>query len=1168
MPLNPTFLGPDLQYREIFNFSTTSAYRFFEGTMDPDTVDMQVSIRGSSFTSDPDLIYFEGSSFTIPNPAAFPEGLNLFAGDNEILVKSILTNGTVTASSSINARLSQEDDILSTLTAPSGISIERFDRVVTTSVVGLDDENVQGYNFYCATSPGGGTAGYSRINPSLTISSATEEAFTALGELTVDASIKTNLDGSPAADPLFMVYRGTQEDNVEEILQTDFYTVIEISELVSKLRTSLVLESVSEIQKFSFTHDRQSSFNSTLNPAIPNAAFSAIPTGDPLYYVITAIYYLNGVEYESTFSPEVSGAPLLITPQVGTLPTVSRQQITRDTVLSIFRSSPQVDVKPGSVIRDTFLDPFSSEAERLRFIIGFLHDAQSFSTLLPIDDPGFTGSSIPINQSPYKQALKLALYLDSDTATQAVIDGSFDKLGSNYGKSRRPGARSKGSVTLFTKVRPNTDLNFPLGQRITLGGVNFLLTSPASISTAGAGSFFDPTTGRYSTTAFIQAEVSGLTGNIAPSIGTVERAPLGVQVQNEAPTFGGKGEETNRELALRAQGALSAVDSGTMQGYTETAIEVAGVSQVNVIDADHTLMARDVNSAGTHIGGKVDIWVRGESLGTVTDTFAFTFEIKTEAQFEVVGDIQNLIFRAVDSNLTVENPLIEMLEIDVYAIYFKNVTKGYNFDLTNVTYLTYNTIQLDSSLNDPTDIYLQDELRGSYRYRTSNNYVFTRQPVRELVSFVGQESGTLDSSVYELFKLEDPLLLGYSSEANDYIQVDSPTITVPSPNPLSVINENHVILDGVEYLNNLGANPLTVKVFNSDRTVEYDSPYTLTPDYTFIPGNATTALGIQTTAGTAIVEGQTILIDYSHDENFTVSYIPNVLLGVVQQAVNQTRHITADVLIKEATPIPTDLTFVVVLQNSNDRTVTINQVDALIRTALAQFFGALSIGEPVRPSDIIRIVDGVDGVSYVITPLSKMVKGEDALILRESLLSSQNSDSLQITAWSTSQVTTWLLKNPLTASTINSGGPSNYFRMVHKDEGVLNYYDVAPNVGGLPLNSASGGCFIIGETGLNIPGYTDDATLEATYIFDTNPDLKATQLVAKRKELTQNRVLLSLEPSEHPQEAAYTATYIVAEGEGVKNVDPGAIGFLTLGNIEITYDQDYDYKSRVLGRSV
>ena len=69
----PTFLGPDGQYRSEFIFTTDLEYRFFVGQCPADTAYMQISVRGGPMLDDPDLITFEGDSFIIPNPVKYPK---------------------------------------------------------------------------------------------------------------------------------------------------------------------------------------------------------------------------------------------------------------------------------------------------------------------------------------------------------------------------------------------------------------------------------------------------------------------------------------------------------------------------------------------------------------------------------------------------------------------------------------------------------------------------------------------------------------------------------------------------------------------------------------------------------------------------------------------------------------------------------------------------------------------------------------------------------------------------------------------------------------------------------------------------------------------------------------------------------------------------------------
>ena len=69
----PEIKGPDGTYRKSLLYSTTRGLASFEGTIDPDTVFMEVSLRGGAFIQDPGMVPFEGSSFRVPNPVVFPD---------------------------------------------------------------------------------------------------------------------------------------------------------------------------------------------------------------------------------------------------------------------------------------------------------------------------------------------------------------------------------------------------------------------------------------------------------------------------------------------------------------------------------------------------------------------------------------------------------------------------------------------------------------------------------------------------------------------------------------------------------------------------------------------------------------------------------------------------------------------------------------------------------------------------------------------------------------------------------------------------------------------------------------------------------------------------------------------------------------------------------------
>ena len=1151
----PQFKGSDGILREVYRVTTTVANRFFNGVTDSDTVDLQVSVRGGAFTSNPDYVSFEGTTFTIPNPSAFPDGLQLLPGENDVRVRAVLTSGRITQEGQALAVLVPQDT--TSAVAPSGFFMERQDHTVRLVIEGLTDDRIIGYNFYGSTSAGGGLEGYTRINPEPMISSTLVADERVLGTMTLDAMVVLNSEGDHADDPMYIRFSGTQEDSTETVLQTDFMELVEIPETTNQLRTEITLKEVRQVRQFSFIHDRASTVNSG-NPSIPNSAFNSLALGDPIYYVSTAIYSIDGLEYESPFSPELAGGPLVVTPTVGTFPSVTRQEIVRDTVLSIYRTQPELRVDPGSALRDTFIDPFSTEAERLRFIVDFLHRSQSFSTLLAVDDPQGIGEPIPVSQSPYKQALLRAFFLKKAGDVQILIDNAFDKLASNYGVVRQGGKRARGEVTFFVGSRPSSTIPVPLGQTVLGGGTRFRTTSPATISASGAGTGFNPVTGRYSARAFVQAEDTGASGNLAArQISVVEGGQLGLQVVNESRLFGGQDEESNRDLAVRTMLRLASVDSGTLQGYLENAIQVPGVVEVAVVESGNSLMMRDFNDAGRHVGGKVDVWLRGNSQARVTDTFAFGFDVARDMHFVPAGDLSTLTFRALDKRLTPANPIIELLDIEEFGIAFHNSSKSYDFDITGAVAVAFDTIKLLETYNDPTQLSLGDDIRGSYRYRTSRKLILTRQPVDYVVSVTGTRSGTLSLLDYNLYRASDPLNKGRSTIAGDYVQVvQAKTNSIPSPLPIRVTGEAHVILDGLEYLDSLGINPLTVKVFNADRSIEYLGPFSTETqrDFTMQDEVGDKPVALKTVSGSRILSGQAILVDYSHDENFVVEYESNGVIRVVQDIIDRDSHITADAIVKEAVPVAVDITGTVILSVGQSQRV----VDLRVRSALSLLFSRLGLGDPVRKSDVIRAIDAVQGVSYVTVPMVKLAYGDDSLMVREPVLTDTPADRFLITSWSTDTVNTFVLTNALKATTIHGGGATHEFRGVFQDELQMELQNGAPDSNGVPLKLKAGRAFIIGSDGLVIPGYSDTTTLKTAAPFATD-----SEILVQRKALTAGRTLLTLksevptgDTADDPTKHKYTATYVTNNDSGVKNIVPSPIQYLTLGTVTLDYDED------------
>ena len=1146
MSIQPKFLSPDGEYRAIYDFSTTVESKFFRGKCDPNTAFMQISIYGRDYEDDPDLIAFEGDTFIIPNPSSYSDGFRLFAGVNEIKIRSVLTNGTTTEESIIRVSLIQDTNRFS-YSSPTGVRVERGNSTVTISAeIPYSSASFIGMNFYVSTEMGGGNVGYNRINPD-TIDDIYEqsEESTTIGNLIIDSEVLLDENGNQVSDPLYFRIRGEQESQSGQTLKAEYNQRLELQESVTKLRTTTTIESMRSVVRYAFTHNRQFTLASAI-PTIPYNEVSSVPSDIPLYYAVTAIYFdqIQKIEYESSFSVEVVGIPLNVTTQIANLPSVSRRDVVREITKSIYRSNPNIAVQPGSVLRDTFIDPLSGETVRLRFILDFFSRAQSFSTLLQIDDPAQTGFSVDVGRSQYKQALAQAFYLTTPQAVQNLIDSSFDKLANNLGVRRLGGRRSRGEVTFYTNATPSSNIVFPIGTRVTNGSLTFQTTSFTSISLNNLSSHYNPNTGFYETTAFVECVSSGVSGNL--SSGQIKQVNIpNVFVTNRSVMFGGRDGETNRQLAIRTQNTVASVDTGTLQGYTQQLAGMSGVAESKVVSSGNPLMVRDLDKdLNQHKGGKVDIYVRGVNYSQVTDNFAFSFQVQKDIQFEVVGDPQDLIFQARDLGLSPTNPIIEMLDFpnENPPYGFRNHSRGYDFVLTNVTILSYNRIQLDSTYNDPSNLDLTDVVMGDYRYRTSNTFTMTRQPVFSLDGIVNSSGSAVSSLSYSLYRNSSILDEGYSTLAKDYLQITSDS---ELGSILTVTDEEHILVGGtLDYLRYFGVNVLTIVVTDEDGIV-YNSPSTDFPDYRVIVEGQSYA--IQRTENSQIPSGSFVFVSYKYDENFTVTYTVNALLGTVQNSIDEKRHITADILVKESVRNTVDISATIILKQGFD----ISVVDTKVRSRIFNFFNGLSFGEPVRQSDLIEIIDNTEGVSYVVVPLTKMARGEGSLVVRELIDTSEIGDTIEITEWETTTTKTYLVKDELNSVTTNGGGSPNEFRAVFKNGTEMELLVEIPNSEGVPFKENPNRAFIIGNGGLSIKGYNDLDTLKVQY-----PSLTENELYGLQVSLSRNRVLITLPFDESPTTCVFQTTYFVGESIGVSSIEPNQIEYLVLGEIEFIYDGD------------
>jgi len=1117
-------------------FTTNEEAIYIEGIVDVTTVSIQVSINGGVFVSDPNLVTFSLLTFTIPNLTIYPTGLPLEFGVNTILIRTIDLVGGVSATSSVVVTRVTEEDTPGTQT-PTGIRVRRnrnsIDILVAKPNPLLTIATFLGFNFYASVTAAGAT-GYYKINekPLTSPSEFEEDDIVAYDDLAIwDVSSNKNIR-----------LRISEEDEFGKELAVRLDSFHDNASLAGKIRFTGTIQNYTFNEFLVFNHNRAGGTG-----IINTDQFISVPDTDPLYYVVTGVYFdpATNMEVETPYSQEVLGTPLIIDTTIRDLPGRTQTQIVTDYMSAVLRINAEISLVPGSVSRDVDIDPFASEAERIWFLVDFVHRSQSFLTLLAIDNVSGNGVSDPVASSAYKQALKAALGYTNDSSVQGLIDQQFDKLAANVNITRLPGRQAVGSLTLYTTTRPTKDISVPAGsfaistadattgitaQRFRIGG-SFVLP------TINAEAYYNFEARRYEIQVAIVAEQSGSAGNVpAGAIKTVTGVS-GLQAINESATVWGDNQESNADLATRSMLAFASVDTGTETGYSATSAAKIGIIKSRIIKSGDALMMRDYDDVRKkHIGGKVDIWVQGVQERQVQDKFAFTFEIARDIQCQII-DVVNLQFKVLDSRVTTTTPIIEILDNLSSGLGVRNVTTGSDYDLTGVVILTYNTFQLNTAIAQPITA-LDDIVTADYRFQVLNRLYMTLQPVRRVTSVVGEVSGALTSGVhYQLYKTDDPLLDEESTIARNYVAI-TPSGGIPSGDTITVNDELHVLIGfEQEPLDSIGINTATIRVFNELRTVEYSAPGSTAPDYDIIQGTSTTPARVVRTSASLIASGQEVSIDYTHDENFFVSYVINDLLQQLQSIINGKRHVTADVLVKQSILNAIDIETTVQLKKG----ATKEKTDPAVRNNVSLVLDKKLIGEDVAQSNVDSAINDSVGVQFNVLPMAKMAYADGSQKLRETILSTYT----QLPSLDIGGNIAYILADALEFPTTDGGGLETEHKGVFQDDEAMT---IASSLA--LLCSASNQAYIIGSGGAIITGYSDDATLAAEGFL---PD----QYAAERLRRTANHVVVSLlgsgVPPDDPSKHEFSASYVIRGDSGSHDINVAPMEVIDLGLLVLTW---------------
>jgi hypothetical protein len=1137
-------------YSSQMNISTNSGFINLEGIIDKNSIDVQININESGFISDPTLFEFSSGSIRIPNLSSLPDGIPLDRGKNSIRIRTIGNFGEVSPEASIFIDYNPDSSSFVSFPPPTGVQAHRFANKVEIRWSNPSNESKQspfsnsasfpdpfGFNVYASTSPSGTGSGYLKINRDI-IQSSSPFSKNIVEDPILEESYDIEDDGNSN-----LVVTSILRDQGGKFIDQKSQNIIPLV-LTPNARLRVSVSGIREERFYSFSHNRADGIG---NGIINNDIFGSVPNEEPIFYVVTALYsdLLTGQIQESRYSSELSSSPLPLDTNVRGINIRDRKKVAEDYIGEVQKSTPTLSLIPGSTVREVHIEPFSNEIQKAYFLTDFVHRAKSFSALLQIDDPNLTGVSVPYADSSYKQQLGASIGISSDIAVQSLINGAFDSLAKNYSRNRRGSKPATVSQTFYTNTKPVRDLTVNQNAIITSSSDSnsprFRVRGQAQITAVDSQRFYNSERKRYEIKVDMVAERPGSDGNVpAGSLDVIVSGAQGFKTINENSASFGRDAQSNLELAEECIRSNISLDTGTEGGYSDVGRGLSGVVETKIVKSGDSLMMRDFDSVrGKHIGGKVDIYVKGTVERTIQEPFAFQFDIARNVRFDVI-DSSQLIFRARDSRLTSSNPISEILYNPSQNFGIRNHSNlpTDSYDLTGIIILDFRTVKLNSSIPQP-ETHIDDFIEGDYRYRSNNKFVASVQPIRRVSSVVGEVSGSLDqTNGYSLFKLEDPLLEGESTISKDFIVINQ-VEGVPTGNSIQINSEEHTLIGQFEEsLNSVGINSFTVRVFSRDRQTIYNGPSSLDPDYLIIGGSQISPIKIIRTTSSQIPSGGVVSVDYEHDENFTVTYVVNDVLQNLQNSINSKRHVTADVLVKQAVENPLALSATVQLKPNAVQSTQ----DKLLKTSISNLIDAKKIGIPIYQSDITSYMKLPSGVDFIVQPFSKMTLRDESRRIREKI----PSDFIPIPSLSSLGNQVFILTQSLSFNTIDTGGNIYTHKGVFKD-GIQMDQSLFMNQVGMSLNSS----FIIGKDGAVIDGYSDDATLLNEFGNDTQA------ITVERIQRTSNRVLISLKydpvSPDTPDLHGFSVTYSVYKDSGTKDVILSEIEYATPGDIVLTY---------------
>ena len=340
---------------------------------------------------------------------------------------------------------------------------------------------------------------------------------------------------------------------------------------------------------------------------------------------------------------------------------------------------PNLDTKPGSVARDLFVDLQADELQKIYKLISLIAEKQSFATAAGKD---------------------------------------LDRLAQNFGVVRGVGTPASGLV-IFTSSDLDQDLDIPSGTTV-------LARNGVSYKTLGNFAMLSSEKNKYSANATrlsqvlnvagisdgyaieipVEATTVGSSGNVSSFqiINTDTR--FSFQVTNANSMSGGTDVETDATFKTRFLALFSGSNTGTSLGYRNALLGIQGVLDALIVEPGNSLMLRDgteviSNDNATRIlnsgtGGKVDAYVLGTALDTITENFIFR---NKSFRGDISEDVNDHILGLFNQDASLTSEERRYLAFSSGSLPFQPVSQIISINGSSSGFLSEATINEDGSYN-------------------------------------------------------------------------------------------------------------------------------------------------------------------------------------------------------------------------------------------------------------------------------------------------------------------------------------------------------------------------------------------------------------------------------------------------------------------------------------